>query len=256
MRMVLAEIQTTVRLRSVQFACLLVALAIGVQFRSAAILASIQSGGAPNPIYYVSQFLLTLIVLGNCATVVFGGMLGAGDFQWKTWGLKLVHSSKEKTIGAKTLAMLTVSLAVSSLVCAAGYLASFGKGNTVFQHQDIYLSLCQLAATVYVLFFWGMLSMTICYLTQSLSLGASIGILYGFLERMAYPFIPHRVKSLLPVWNQDGFLFPLFRNCENGGVIVRPDNYFNLLTSFAIFSLYFIAITLILFYLALRREYE
>lgn len=253
---ILTEIRAIIRLRSVQMAGLLAALAISTQFRSAAILAGFNGLDAAGPIYYVSQLFLALIVLGNCTTIIAGGALGANDFPWRTWGIKLVHVSKEKLIWAKILALCALSVITAITVCTSGYLLSVAKNVAAYSYYSFFLSLKQLAATAYILFYWGVLSFTLCYGTQSFAFGATICLIYSFFERMIYSFTPQFIKSILPVWNQNGFLSRLFSNCAHGAVIIPPDSYFDPLISICIFSAYIVIALVLLFYLALHREYE
>ena len=256
MHLVKAEMRILIRLRSVQAACLIAVLAVSEQFRAAVSLSTISGNGVSDPLFYLSQFLLGLIVLGNCAIIVIGGVLGATDFPWKTWGVKLSHGSRRQMVLAKILVVLFASLVVSSVIFIAGILASIGKGINAFTLSDLYRSLGQLVATIYILFYWGVMALTLCYYTESLAFGVAFCLIYGFLERLAATYLGSAAKVFLPVWNQNGFLAPLFSNIDNGSIIVMPDNYSHPLISLVVFSFYLVIAILPLGYMVQRRDYE
>lgn len=199
--------------------------------------------------YYTTQLLLSIVVVVIFFPILIGGFIGSKDYEWRTWGAKLLPISRKRIVIIK----LCVIFGVSVLITVIGLIIGLFY-DTVHQVHFSEMVFYRALSTIYVCFFWGTLAFLIGMITKNFALSAIIPFSYLFFEPILYTKMNSTFLSWLPFWNQRSFLQPIFRT--NDGVIIIPNFDYNpSWVGFGIFTAYFLVTCLLLFYIVRRKEF-
>lgn len=202
--------------------------------------------------YYTSQLLITFTQFNVFFLVIVGSFLGAMDYDWKTYSIRLINSKRITLCFSRLLLILISSfIFIIAHVILGSIFDSIGKTIEV----PSWNILLKYMSVLLVAFFWGCLSFFISLLTRSFALASSIGISYLLLESYFNRFFPETLIKILPVWNQKSLLKPFFMEAE-GAVALIQLQFGEQQLSLTIFVLYNVLAVVLSFIFFLKMEHN
>ena len=199
--------------------------------------------------FYTSQLLITMSQFNVFFIVILGAFLGAKDLEWQTYSVRLVNAKRMILSVSRCVLILIVSISSVVLNLVIGLIFDI-LGNCTepisFRMLSKYLSV------VLVVWFWGLLSYILAFLTKSFAVSSSVIIGYLFLESFIIRFLPDAVCGALPLWNQKSLLHYFFPVNE-GAVAIVQQEFSNPLTALCVIAVY-TAVTLMIVSIFARKK--
>lgn len=193
--------------------------------------------------YYTSQMLITITFLNLFLIIIIGAMLGAKDFEWKTFNIRFVDTSRTKIAFCRIFVILICSIVfvVTSILIGSIFdmLANTLETLSLFQ-------VTKYAVVVLVLFFWGLLAYLISFVSTKFSVGTTLCVGYLFMESFLEKYIPNEIIKIFPVWNHKNLLKYYFDENEGAVAIVLNHQGDSVLSFVMILIFLFLILFLIL----------
>ncbi len=200
--------------------------------------------------YFTTQLLLSVVVVVIFFPILIGGFVGTKDYEWRTWGAKLLPMNRKRIVLIKLFVILAASVLITVIGLMIGLFYDIIH-NIQFSEKIFY----QVLATIYVCFFWGTVAFLIGIITKNFALSTIIPFSYLLLEPVLYTKINSSLLIGLPFWNQRSYLQNIF-STSNGVIIIPEFDYNPSWVGFCIFTAYLIVTCFLLFYVVRRKQFE
>lgn len=231
----------------VRWSLLISALITAFVLSTSSGLASLDS----HPGYYTSQLLITLSQFNVFLTIIAGAFLGAKDFDWLTYSVRVVGSRRAVLFVSRTIMILAISITIVIANYILGFIFdSLGKTVAALSLEEFF----KFWSVTLIVFFWGELSFLVAFLSKNFSLASSLGVGYILLESFLGRFIPTFLLQALPIWNQKSLLKYFFPENE-GAVAVIQQSYGDWTISLIVMLLFTIIVTAASFISAAKKSY-
>lgn len=217
-----------------------------VLYTSSKIMNEMSSAG-----YYASQLLITLAQFNVFAGIIIGAILGAKDFDWQTYSVRLTNTQRIVLYASRIATLLLCAIALMILHLLIGFLFDMLAGTAeIISVVFIYKILC----VTLIVFLWSCASYALAFSTKSYTIASSMGIGYLLAESFFGRFFPEELLHILPVWNQKSLL-KYFFPANEGAVAIIQQTFGNYKTSLMVILGYLILLLCFLLILTKRKQY-
>jgi hypothetical protein len=201
--------------------------------------------------YYTSQLLITLSQFNVFFIIIIGALLGSCDYDWDTFSIRLINTNRVQLCISRIISLLSVVIAMIFINVIMGLF--FDNLSNTIEIFSVRLLLKYLGVLL-IVFFWGIFSLTLSFVTKSFTISSTFVIGYIFMESFMARFLPESILKVLPVWNQKSFLKHFFDKNE-GAVTIIQQQFGNYTTSLLLIMCYLLLLIFVYVIGCKRMEY-